>query len=506
MTVSAAPTSVTLSGLRRGSLLNLAGAAVTTVCTFGVALATTHALDPSGAGVVFALTSAFLLAATVLRLGTPTALVLFIARTPDEDGSRSRAFTRLALRVVAPLAVGGALVAAGGAGLVRSLLPDSMVGRAAPLVVSLAVLLPFAVLLDSVLAVSRGHHRMAPTVAIERIARPAGQLALSLAALAWWPSVLGLGLAWAVPYVPALAAAIRATPQLRGRVAAAHVGADVGVAEQGEFRRFLVARTFVSVSQILFARLDVILLAALTDTRHAAIYTAATRFVVVAQLIQQSIGTAVEPGLARAMGSEDRALLGTLYKTGTSWLVWLAWPLLLMCAVLAPWWLRVFGRAYVDGVHVVYVLVVAMLVSTGIGTVETLLNMAGRARSLVFYNVIGLVLMTGLDVVLIPHLGALGAAIGWAATICFKNIAPLIEFRWTIGLHPLSGAWVVAAIVAVATGGVVPLAGRLLCGEAGALAGAAAGVALWSAAVWRRRGSFVGGGAGGRRRVSPMTD
>ena len=43
-----------------------------------------------------------------------------------------------------------------------------------------------------------------------------------------------------------------------------------------------VARTFVSVSQILFARLDVILLAALTDTRHAAIYTAATRFVVVA--------------------------------------------------------------------------------------------------------------------------------------------------------------------------------------------------------------------------------
>ena len=52
VTVSAAPTSVTLSGLRRGSLLNLAGAAVTTVCTFGVALATTHALDPSGAGVV----------------------------------------------------------------------------------------------------------------------------------------------------------------------------------------------------------------------------------------------------------------------------------------------------------------------------------------------------------------------------------------------------------------------------------------------------------------------
>ncbi len=474
-----------LSGLRRGSALNLAGSAVTTVCTFGVALATTHALDPAGAGVVFALTSAFLIAAVVLRLGTPTALVLYIARTPDADGSRTRAFTRSALRIVVPLAVGAAVLAVAGAGVAAAVLPDSLAGRAAPLVASLGILLPFAVLLDAVLAVSRGHHRMVPTVAIERIARPAGQLILSAAALAWWPSVLGLGLAWALPYAPAFVAAAWATPQLRrGPVAV------VAPPEVAEFRSFLWARTFVSMSQILFARLDVLLLATLTGPAEAAIYTAATRFVVVAQLTQQSIGTAFEPRIARAAGAggiDDRVGVGRLYKTGTSWLVWLSWPLLLVVAVLAPWWLRVFGHGYVAGEHVVYVLVAAMLVSTGIGTVEILLNVAGRARSLVVYNIASLAVMTGIDVALIPHLGALGAAIGWAVTIVVKNIAPLIEFRLRFGLHPFSPRWGTAAVVAVVAGGAVPLAGRLLWGGPGAVVGAVIGMLVWGVAIWRRR-------------------
>lgn len=493
VTPAPAPAPTSLRRLRQGTLLNLAGAAVTTVCTFGVALATTHALHPTGAGVVFALTSAFLIVAMILRLGTPTALVLFLARSADEDGARSRAFARLSLRIVGPLALGGAVLAVGSAVLIGRLRPDTVIGRSTTLAICLGLLIPFSVLLDGTLAVSRGHHRMKPTVAVERIGRPLAQLVLSVAALLWWPTILGLGLAWGLPYVPALVAAVWATPQLRRRGPVARVD----VAERREFHSFLWARTSVSVAQILYARLDIVLLALLAGTRAAAIYGAATRFVVVAQLTQQSIGTAFEPGLARAAGparsladSPDAlATMGRLYKTGTTWLVWLTWPMLLLCAVLAPWWLAVFGRDYVAGTGVVYVLVGSTLVSSGIGTIEVLLNLSGRARSLVAYNIVGVALMAGIDLALIPHLGALGAAIGWATTMCFKNIAPLIEFWVRFRLHPFSARWVEAAVVTSVAGGVIPLAGRVLGGGVGALVGSVLGAVLWAGAVWRRRAS-----------------
>ncbi|CCI53532.1 MAG: oligosaccharide flippase family protein [Tetrasphaera jenkinsii] len=504
------PKGGSMRALRRGSMLNLFGAGVTTICQLGVAMATTRGLaSQDAAGVVFTLTSAFLIAATILRLGSPTALVLFVARTPDEDGARSRRFLSIAVRVIAPLVAGVVVITLGAAGWAVKYAPDSLVGEATPLVIALGLTLPFAVLLDAILSISRGHHDMRPTVAIERIGRPASQLLLSGAAILWWPTVLGMGLAWVLPYLPAFLVAIRATPWLRrprgrhtaraqaARVRAAgvraaegraEVGSEVGPEEVAEFRSFLWARTFIAFSQVLFARLDVVLLAALTGPAAAALYTAATRFVVVAQLIQQSISTAFEPGLAKASASEGPAAIGRLYKTGTTWLVWLAWPFLLVIAVLAPWWLKVFGSGYAQAPDVVAVLVFAMMVSTGIGTVEVMLNVAGRARSLVSYNIAGLIIMVGVDLLLIPRLGALGAAIGWAATICFKNIAPLIEFRLRMGIYPFSPAWAVAAVTSLVCGGALPLAGRWFAGGLGASVGAVAGAGVCAAALWRRRG------------------
>lgn len=469
--------------LRSGSKLNLVGAAINTVCTLGVALATTRALDPGGAGVVFALTSAFLMAATILRLGTPTALVLFIAREKDTGGLRSRAFVRVAVRKILPLALGGTAIGLLAAVILPRIAPDSVFSHSPPLLAALAVILPFAVLLDTLLAVSRGQHDMTATVLIERIGRPAAQLVLSLAAWLWWPTVLGVGLAWALPYIPALAASTRTIAGLRTGPAA-----PVARGERREFRSFLWSRSMVSISQILFARLDVLLLAVLTSPREAAIYTAATRFVVVAQLVQSSIGTALEPGLARTVADADTRGLRKLYTTGTSWSVALAWPMLLLAAITAPWWLRVFGKEYTAGVSTVLVLTAAMMLSTGLGTVESLLNMAGRARSLVFYNLGGLALMIGLDVLLIPRYGAFGAAIGWAATIAFKNVVPAVETYRQLGVHPFSTSWLSSALVALVGAAGFPLLGESIGRLPGLIAGIAIGAALWLVAIrWLRR-------------------
>jgi O-antigen/teichoic acid export membrane protein len=455
--------------LGRGSLVNLAGAGASAASTLLVVVLTARILSPADAGRVFALTSAFLIAAAVLRGGTATGVVLFVSRAADPTGAVAR---RIGRRGVRPVLLASTTVAVLGA--IGSAPLGAALGVSTATVLVLVASLPAAAVLDTVLAVSRGHHDMVPTVAVDRIGRPVLQLALA-GLVALDPGVTGMVAAWCVPYVVAAAAAWTITPALHDR----HADQAAGPPEEArEFRGFVVARGAAAVIQICFARLDIVLVAALAGPREAAIYTAATRFVTVCQLVQQAVATAGEPALARTIARGELDVALSIYRTTTVWLLSLLWPVLLIAAAVAPEWLAVFGPAYRDGVGVVLVLTAAMLVATGVGMVETVLNMAGRSATLVLNNVGALVTMVGLDLALVPTLGALGAALGWAAAIVVKNVVPLVQLRATLPGLPFSRSWVLGAALDLGLLGALPVLGGLTLGAPGRWTGLALGVAL----------------------------
>src|SRR5262245_54787555 len=66
--------------LARGGLLNFVGALTTGATGFAFTVIVIKALPRTEAGMVFAATSVFLIAATVARLGTATGVVYFVAR------------------------------------------------------------------------------------------------------------------------------------------------------------------------------------------------------------------------------------------------------------------------------------------------------------------------------------------------------------------------------------------------------------------------------------------
>ena len=94
-------------------------------------------------------------------------------------------------------------------------------GPAADAIRALAVAVPFAALADTFLGASRGFRNMLPTVVVDRITRPAVQVAGLIAAVAVGRAAL-LAPLWALPYLPASLAAwlwLRRT-RLRPRPAA----------------------------------------------------------------------------------------------------------------------------------------------------------------------------------------------------------------------------------------------------------------------------------------------
>lgn len=191
-------------------------------------------------------------------------------------------------------------------------------------------------------------------------------------------------------------------------------------------------------------RADIVLVAALLTPAHAAIYTAATRFLILGQLGTTAIQQVLQPQLAGLFARADLDGVRSVFTAATAWLMALAWPIYLVGVTTAGWWLQIFGDSYTAGQSVVMVLGLSMLFATACGPVDVVLLMAGKSTLSLLNNLIALVINLALNLLLIPLWGILGAATAWAAALGVRNLLPVIQvyrhYRMTAFTTPV--AWV----------------------------------------------------------------
>jgi O-antigen/teichoic acid export membrane protein len=135
------------------------------------------------------------------------------------------------------------------------------------------------------------------------------------------------------------------------------------------------------------------------------------------------------------------------------------------------------------------VLAGAMLVATGCGMVDIVLAMAGRTSWNLANVATALGVNVGVDLLLIPQYGALGAAVGLACALVANNVIPLLQITAALRLHPFGRATLLAAGLAAACFGLLPLVLVAIFGATGttAVAGAVLGATGYLAAAARLR-------------------
>ena len=451
-----------LGAVARGGIAGILGAGVAGLAGLAVTWLVAHKLGPERAGAFFAATATFVLAGALAKLGTQTGLVYWPARLRARGqhhllGTCLRAAFRPV--VLAALAVGVAFYF-GAPALARLTADGPGVAMLTGNLRALAVFVPLMVLSDTMLAATRGYRLIRPTVLLDRIARPVLQV-VGVAAVAFAAaSPDAFVTAWALPYLPVVVLAGYALHRAhsstvadlpRRRPKRAH-----RIAMRRAFWTFTGPRSIASVAQLALQRVDVLLVASLAGLGAAATYAVAGRFVVLGQFANQGISQAVQPRLAEALAVRDRAEANRLYRTATGWLVLLTWPLYLLVMAYAPLYLGLFGPSYRDGATVVVVLAAAMMLATGCGMVDIVLSMAGKTSWNLANVGVALGLTIGLDLALIPHLGALGAAIGLAAAVTANNLLPLAQVGLKLGLHPFGRGTFAAGGLALACFGVLP--------------------------------------------------
>jgi O-antigen/teichoic acid export membrane protein len=480
-----------LEKLARRGTASVFGAGVSAV--FGVLLVAvvTNGYSPTVAGTLFAATSTFLILESVALLGTDTGLVKCLPAQLASDRAKDVPRT---LVVSAVPALAFAVTIAISLYVAAPSLAPHLVGAGAAdtmtlMLRTLALVLPVAALHDQVMAATRGAGSQKPTVVVENVGRLGLQASSVLVAYLAGGGPLALALAWSLPYVLGLAVGAAWLHRLvvKGTAATSVPARPWGIIAH-EFWSFTAPRAIARVTQTALKRSDIVLVAALASPADAALYTAATRFIVLGQLFVQSIQQALSPHLSALFTKGDRAAANSLYRASTLWSVIAVWPFYLSLAGFAPMLMGVFGDGYDVASDVVLILSLTMLLATACGPVDSVLLMAGRSWVSLRNSTVALAVNVGLNFVLIPIHGIRGAATSWAAAIVVRNLLPLLIVRRQLAMWPITSATVRVAVGAIGCFGLVDVVIAVTDLPASVdVALLAAAAAAYLAGVWRWR-------------------
>jgi O-antigen/teichoic acid export membrane protein len=454
-----------LRSLARGSALNLAGSMVAAVLNLALPVIITRGLTREDAGVFFQATALFTILVSVGTIGADTGVLRSLPRA-IATGRTEQLMPYLRIGTVLPVVFSAGLAAVGLAlaGPISELSSDGNGPAADHFRVAMWILmpvLPVAVAYAVWLAASRGLGSVKPLVFVEKLGRGVLQVTTVGVATALTTSVVLVIVAWLVPYLAATLVIALWIRSMLHRIKRRHHqprdGAEVPFsALSSEFWRFAAPRAVSRVFSVALQRFDILVVGALRGPAEAAVYAAATRFLVLGLMFVQAIQQVMAPHISELLATGDHGRALAMYRTTTTWLTLVSWPLYLMAIWYAPLLLDVFGRGYDQGATVVMILCAAMLVATVCGPVDSVLLMGGRSVLSLINTGCALAVNVAIDLALVPSMGIEGAAIGWTVGILVNNLLPLWQVHRTMDMHPFGRGAVLAVSLCLLSYGLVP--------------------------------------------------
>jgi O-antigen/teichoic acid export membrane protein len=452
-----------LQQIARGSVLSGVGAVAAAIGGIGLTLLVTRSFIPELAGTFFAGTTFLLIVGQLAQLGTDVGLVRYLsAHSATGQNHRLGETLRIALTPVFVAAcVCAVLMYVGAATIAGWIGNDQVLAQTTSIVQALAFFVPVVALYTPLLAATRGGGSMRVSVGVDSLFRTVAQPVLlgATVLLGWGPTAAAV--AWSLPYALGVVISSVVLRRRFARARARLVSAAGGASPQPppkkvfarEFWSFTAARAVSGAVVMVWRRFDVLLVAAISGPADAAIYTAATRFLVVGSLAIQAVQMTVSPQLGRMFAQRDVEGARRIYSTSTLWTMTFAWPMYIVTASAVSLVIPVFGATYDAGTSAVVVLSASMLVATACGSVDAVLLMSGNSVLSLGNAVLTLLVNVGLDLLLIPRFGILGAASGWAFSIALRNILALVQINKLMHMWPFSrpsGAVVAASVACFA--------------------------------------------------------
>jgi O-antigen/teichoic acid export membrane protein len=394
-------------------------------------------------------------------LGLDSAVVRYVAifrRREDRPGLLGTLQAGIGLPMLA--AAVAAIVMFLAAGLIaRELIGDP---RLEPILRIAAVLVP-AMVANSVLSAAlQGSQNIGWAVVAEQFSQPIVRFgilfAFFLVGLTAELAVLASTLATIVASV-LLLVFVQRRVSLRGIAGGAR--RDVGT-----LLGFSLPVYFSNIVNAVGNNLQTLLLGAMASVASAGIFAVAAQVMLIGTIFHAAIVQAAMPIFAELQDAAQTSRLRHLYQTTSKWTFTLNLPFFLLAVIFPVPLLAIFGPEFVDGAPALAILAVASLINAATGSSGAILDMTGHTRIKLVNTTISVGLSIALNLLLIPSLGVLGAAIAVVGAVSSVNVLRVAEVRWLVKVTPYDRSWAKPLAAGLIAGAAALLTSRLLPDDA----------------------------------------
>ncbi|HSL47021.1 MAG TPA: flippase [Anaerolineales bacterium] len=307
----------------------------------------------------------------------------------------------------------------------------------APLLQLVSLIIPFLVLSDVLAGATRGFKKMQYMVIAQHIAQPVIRLILIIVL-----SLTGMTPAWAIItfgvadgiaslmllYFLNKQFSLRRPVQLR----------------RNDFREILgfsLPLWFAELMVTFRGNVQTILLGSLSTIANVGIFSVVAQVNQIGQMLYTAVTAAARPMIAELHDRDEREQMGRLYQTTTNWVMMVNLPVFLIMVLFPVPILSIFGKSFIDGASALIILAFANFVNIGTGMCGAIIEMTGYTKLKLINTSIRMVSSIGLNLVLIPAWGLVGAAVAALAVEVIVNSIILLQVWMLFRLAPYNKAF-----------------------------------------------------------------
>lgn len=384
-------------------------------------------LGPNGYGTyAFALAIVTLLSA-LAKFGLPTLIVREVARG-EGTGNPIGDFWGWAKRfssvsVLLTLLLGLAL-----------LLGNMYIHKIEPMLFCLALLtLPFFIGAEIYASLLRGFRKIIRSQLPEMLVRP--MIFIIFLLLGWLFMDIEQPEHVMTLYLLSVIAAL-ITAKLLAMRYIPHAGEGASPQQSRAWAKETVPLAMLAGVQILNSQLDLVMLGFLSTEEETGVYRVITQLTLLVVFSLQAANAVAGPYFSRLYYREEMVELQNFATFVSRSVLAVAIPLMVLLVVCGEYILDfIYGDDYRFGYLPLCVLAVGQAINCMFGSVGVLLNMTGNQDASVRGMVIALALNAALNICLVPFYGALGAAIGTAASVLVWNILLWSAVKERLGIN-----------------------------------------------------------------------
>lgn len=193
---------------------------------------------------------------------------------------------------------------------------------------------------------------------------------------------------------------------------------------------------FSGLMQLLLNWTDIFMLGIMKTNEDVGKYNVAFKIGSMMLIFLATISIIILPKLSQYFEEKNMKELEKIIKQSTKLGILISTPFLIALILFGKYILSFFGDEYISSYNILVIIAITGYFGVLCGNIDQILNMSNNQKSLLYINIIALVLNIIINIILIPIYGIIGAAVATLITTLIMKLSCIIIIKKKLGFYP----------------------------------------------------------------------